>query len=99
MPRTTIEIRMRNSRLRFEVVNAYNRGGTMPSIQCSTVVSVVALLLVSPVLCAEENEKLWTIPDPAGDVNSFGANIQRTMSLRVRPRNEIMFAFSSMVSR
>jgi len=52
----------------------------MSSIQCCTVVSVIALLVVSPVLCAEQNEKPWATPEPAGDVNSFGANIQRTMS-------------------
>ena len=52
----------------------------MSSIQSCSAVSVVALLVLSPVLCAEENEKPWAIPDPAGDVNSFGANIQRTLS-------------------
>ena len=38
------------------------------------------MLVASPVLCAEENEKPWATPEPAGDMNSFGANIQRTMS-------------------
>ena len=52
----------------------------MSPIPCCSVASVVALLVVSPVLCSEENEKPWATPDPAGDVNSFGANIQRTMS-------------------
>jgi hypothetical protein len=52
----------------------------MYSIQTRFAMSVVGLLVLSPVLCAEENEKPWAIPDPAGDVNSFGANVQRTMS-------------------
>ena len=52
----------------------------MSSIQCCAVVSVVALLVVSPVLCAEESEKPWATPEPAGDMNSSGAKIQRTMS-------------------
>jgi len=48
----------------------------MFSIQCCSIVSVIALLVVSPIPCAEENEKPWAIPEPAGDVNSFGANIE-----------------------
>ncbi len=52
----------------------------MSSIQLRIIVSVVALLVASPALCAEQNERLWATPEPAGDFNRFGANIQRTMS-------------------
>ncbi len=52
----------------------------MSSIQFRIVVLVVGLLVASPLLCAEQKESRWAAPEPAGDVNRFGANIQRTMS-------------------
>ena len=52
----------------------------MSSIQFRIVVFVVALLIASPVLCAEQKEGEWATPVPAGDAAGFGAKIQRSMS-------------------
>ncbi len=52
----------------------------MFAIRCCLVAAVVHGWVVSCAWCAEENKKPWTVPEPAGDVNRFGANIQRTMS-------------------
>ncbi|MDZ7617520.1 MAG: SGNH/GDSL hydrolase family protein [Patescibacteria group bacterium] len=52
----------------------------MPPTRFRIVVSVVAMLIASPGLGTEQKEGEWAAPVPTGDVNSFGAKIQRTMS-------------------
>ena len=57
------------------------KGGSMLPVRRCCVLCVFSLLLVSPILRAEEKGKPWAVPDPVGDANTFGAKIQRTMTL------------------
>ncbi|NLY00559.1 MAG: SGNH/GDSL hydrolase family protein [Rhodopirellula sp.] len=52
----------------------------MSSMRYCSMVLLISMLVVSPAWCAEDNEKPWAAPEPAGDPNGFGAKIQRTMS-------------------